>query len=139
MCLCSLPVPALTCTYLDKHRHIIKNEIAKENDEIFQRKKDHAWNARTSCPHLENTTKEQAEECKGQRTRKSASRLCILGMSGKIHLNAITIQPKQHLNNDIDMLMWKKENSWVPTFRQRTTGKQGLLTEGELVFPEIRL
>lgn len=60
-------------------------------------------------------------------------------MSGKIHLNAITIQPEQHLNNDIDMLMWKKENSWVPTFRQRTTGKQGLLTEGNLVFPEIRL
>lgn len=34
--LCSLPVPALTCTYLDKHRHIIKDEISKENDKIFR-------------------------------------------------------------------------------------------------------
>ena len=36
LCLCSPPVPALTCTYLDKHRHIIKNEIARENDEILR-------------------------------------------------------------------------------------------------------
>lgn len=38
------------------------------------------------------------------------------------------------------MLIWKmKENSWVSTFRQRTTGKQGIVTERELVFPEISL
>lgn len=51
------------------------------------------------------------------------------------YICAITIWlPEQDMNND--MLTWKGEISWGPTPRQRTTDKEGMLREGELIFPK---